>query len=179
MSKQLSLFGAPDEPADTAVFSGCMKHRYLFTRTWNTSLPRMVWVLLNPSTGTEFKDDPTLRKCTMFSKREGYGSISVVNLYSFRTPEPKEMWDARKRGEPIDGLSANMETIAREMCEPGTVAVGWGTDLQIDPARVAAVMALIKNGPPVCLGRNKDNSPKHPLYLANHTAFRPWSPHAL
>lgn len=43
-------------------------YRYALYRTWDESLPKVMFVGLNPSTADEFSDDPTIRRCLNFQK---------------------------------------------------------------------------------------------------------------
>lgn len=45
--------------------------RYTLTRVWNSALPMITFVMLNPSTADAVQFDPTLRRCVGFAKREG------------------------------------------------------------------------------------------------------------
>jgi hypothetical protein len=70
------------------------RYRYTLVRRWSARLleePRIVWVMLNPSTADGTEDDPTLRKVVGFSKRWGYGSALVVNLAALRATDPREL----------------------------------------------------------------------------------------
>jgi hypothetical protein len=53
----------------------------------------MAWVMLNPSTADAEVDDPTIRRCMSFAKREGYDGIEVLNLYGLRATKPKHLLD--------------------------------------------------------------------------------------
>jgi len=61
-------------------------YRYHLWRTWDETRPRLLWVMLNPSTADGETDDPTVRRCIGFSKGWGYGSIEIVNLFAYRPP---------------------------------------------------------------------------------------------
>ena len=61
-------------------------YRYLLWREWNAKLPRLLWILLNPSTADERVDDPTLRRVLGFSRSYGFGGLEVVNLFALRSP---------------------------------------------------------------------------------------------
>lgn len=71
-----------------AVISDDGRYRYRLWRTWAPELPRMAWIMLNPSTADAEVDDPTIRRCVGFAKREGCGGIEVVNLYAYRSTDP-------------------------------------------------------------------------------------------
>jgi hypothetical protein len=78
-----------------AELSACRTYRYRLWRQWDADLAPVVWVMLNPSTADESADDPTIRKCIGFAQRWGYGGIEVVNLYAYRSPDPRQL----KKGE--------------------------------------------------------------------------------
>lgn len=62
-----------------AVFSPDRAHRYRLTREWYSDRPPFVVIGLNPSTADESQDDPTIRRCLSFARREGCGSLVMVN----------------------------------------------------------------------------------------------------
>ena len=77
-----------------ADFSDDRKYRYRLYR----SIPQVVrwikpclFIMLNPSTADESKDDPTIRRCVSFANRELCTSLTVVNLFSLRATNPKEL----------------------------------------------------------------------------------------
>ena len=57
----------------TAAISDCGTYRYSLTREWAEG-PRLLFVMLNPSTADAEADDPTIRKCIGYAQREGFGS---------------------------------------------------------------------------------------------------------
>lgn len=74
-----------------AVISLCRQYRYWLSRQWDTSLPMVCFIMLNPSTADDNEDDPTIRKCTGFARRMGYGAIQVVNLFALRSTDPTKL----------------------------------------------------------------------------------------
>jgi hypothetical protein len=137
-------------------------YRYTLTRVWDAALPVITFVLLNPSTADEVQLDPTLRRCVGFAKREGFGGMLILNLYAFRTKDPKVMMAAPDPiGPDNDRILANVT---------GTVVAGWGTNA--DPARVAQAVALL---PPLqALGVTKTGHPQHPLYVRANAPLIQW-----
>ncbi|MBD8535685.1 DUF1643 domain-containing protein [Plantibacter sp. CFBP 13570] len=140
------------------------EYRYTLTRVWDATLPTVTFVLLNPSTADATKLDPTLKQCVKFATREGFGGMLILNLYAFRTKEPKVMLAA---ADPVG--PENDRVLAGAT---GTVIAGWGAKAK--PTRVTQVLALL---PPLhSLGVTKDGHPCHPLYLADNTPLSAWTP---
>lgn len=65
-----------------AILDNTQQYRYWLLREWDTSLPKMVFVMLNSSTADANVDDATIKKCINFAKAFDYGSIQVVNLFA-------------------------------------------------------------------------------------------------
>ncbi|KQO98150.1 DUF1643 domain-containing protein [Leifsonia sp. Leaf264] len=137
-------------------------YRYTLTRVWDPALPTMTYVLLNPSTADAVELDPTLRRCVAFAKREGFGGMVILNLYAFRTKDPKVMLAAADPVGPENDLVFAGVT--------GTVVAGWGTNA--DPARVAQAVALLPQLH--ALGVTKDGHPRHPLYVRGDAPLVEW-----
>lgn len=146
---------------DAFIDGEACEHRYHLWRAWKTGARSVTWVMLNPSTADARRDDPTIRKCIGFAQRWGFGSIDVINLYSFRTPSPAAL---RTAGYP-NGPHAD-STIHRVLLEYTELVVyAWGTKAQ--PERVAEVDAMVRAAGhlPWVLRRTKDAHPEHPLYI--------------
>jgi len=141
----------PEFVSATAEMRG--EYRYTLTRVWDPALPTVTFVLLNPSTADAVQLDPTLRRCIGFAKREGYGGMVILNLYAFRTKDPKVMMAA------ADPVGPDNDRVLAGVT--GTVVAGWG--MNADPARVAQAVALLPRLH--ALGVTKDGQPRHPLYV--------------
>jgi hypothetical protein len=151
-----------------AVFSTCGLYRYVLARNWSTAADYecMHVIMLNPSTATHEIDDPTIRRCIGFAKREGYGGLVIRNLFAYRTPYPAELMIAK---DPVGPENAGVlaHVVDREIA-----IAAWG----IVPPK------LRKKMPPTptvgaCFGTTKEGWPKHPLYLKSDTPIRPaWRP---
>lgn len=152
----------PEFISATADIRG--QYRYTLTRTWDPALPMITFVLLNPSTADEVQLDPTLRRCVGFAKREGYGGMVILNLYAFRTKDPKVMMAA------TDPVGPDTDRVLADVT--GTVVAGWGTNA--DPARVARALALLPQLH--ALGVTKDGHPRHPLYVTADAPLIEWMP---
>ena len=152
---------------DTAHFSVCGQFRYLLTREFHGD-STCLFIMLNPSTADAEQDDPTIRRCISFAKREGFGRLEVVNLYAFRSPSPSILFAAPDRVGP-----ANDHEIEAALTRADSVVVAWGNHAEQE--RVAKVTGLIERFGKVsnCFGLTKLGEPKHPLYLPTNSALVP------
>ena len=144
-----------------ARFSECGHYRYLLVSEFGGD-STCVFIMLNPSTADGNEDDPTIRRCIYFSKREGFGRLEVVNLYAYRSPSPTELV---LTGDPV-GPGNNYE-IEGALLRASLVVAAWGN--RADPVRVHEVANLIDRfGKPVkCFGLTKLGNPRHPLYSSS------------
>lgn len=64
-----------------AVFSRDGKRRYLLQIAWDDSKPKACVIMTYPSTADELLIDQTTMLCRNNAVKQGYGSISIVNLF--------------------------------------------------------------------------------------------------
>jgi hypothetical protein len=144
-----------------ARISDCGKYRYLLRRTWDHDRPRALYVMLNPSTADAEIDDATIRSCIRLAQGLAYGSFEVVNLYAFRTTDPREL---QKASDPIGPNNDAVIEAAAGRCD--SIICAWGA---YGPAtmRGRTVHEILRRNRPAifCLGRTKNGAPKHPLYI--------------
>jgi hypothetical protein len=119
--------------------------------------------MLNPSTADAIKDDPTIKKCIKFARREGCGSLEVVNLFSYRATDPQEL-SKLTFGEAVGPLSGN--PIAEALCRCDLVIAAWGANVPF-PSVVDDVhqMSAMREKKLWCFQITKHGHPKHPLYV--------------
>lgn len=167
---QLSLINmqtAPRVPLDDgierhAVVSDCGRYRYLLRRTWGDIGRTMVFAMLNPSTADGIEDDATVRRCVGFAKREGCGSMVVVNLFAWRSTDPAALATV---ADPVG--PENDARIESAVQRASIVVAAWGGGVpKAHRARVEHVLVMLRQHADVyCLGKTKDGAPSHPLYL--------------
>jgi hypothetical protein len=140
-----------------AVISPDGVYRYRLSRVWDgTKLP-LPWIMLNPSTADAEIDDPTIRRCMSFARREGAGGIEVLNLFAFRATDPKAL---RHASDPIG--PDNDEWIREVLFPHSRVVAAWGAHGDYLGRGFAVMRALRESGINiVCLG----DKPRHPLYI--------------
>ena len=152
-----------------AIFDINGRYRYSLWRAWSAYHPRIAFVLLNPSTADEQRNDPTIRRCMGFARAWEFGSVEVVNLFAYRATDCRELLKVR---DPIGEENNRFLTQAVERCS--TVALGWGTrGTLLD--RDCQVISLLAGRKDVhCLGITKNGQPRHPLYLKGDTSLVPF-----
>lgn len=157
-----------------AVFSACGAYRYGLTRTWDAALPRMVWIMLNPSTADHLRNDPTIERCERRARGMGMGAYRIVNLYGFRATRPADLFAA------ADPVGPDNDAAVRAACRwaarrGGPVVCGWGAHggrqgrgAEMARRLGAAGVALS------CLDLTAAGEPRHPLYVPYSVRPRPW-----
>jgi len=147
-----------------AIFDVNGRYRYSLRREWSTHHPRITFVLLNPSTADEQKNDPTVRRCMGFARAWKFGSMEVVNLFAYRATDYRELF---KASEPIG--AENNRFILQAIERSSTVVLGWGTRGTL-LNRDRQVMSLLQGRNDLyCFGITKDGQPRHPLYVKGNT----------
>ena len=153
----------------SAVISDCQLFRYSLARRWAPGY-LLPFVMLNPSTADALEDDPTIRRCMGFARREGFAGIQVVNLYAFRATKPADLWRAEDPVGPRNDRYLR-SVLAPASFTPVPVVAAWGTNAK--PQRVAEVLGLADDVDWRCLGHSKDGHPKHPLYIRADQPLEP------
>ena len=153
-----------------AVYSGCLRYRYALTRVWNEGAPRIAFVMLNPSTACERRDDPTIARCRRRALAGGYGAMRIVNLFALRETRPERM---RADAEPVG--PANDAALAQARDWADAVVAAWGIH-GVHQGRDAQVARLLRAGGRRLLhfGLTRGGQPRHPLHLAYAVPAMPW-----
>ncbi len=150
-----------------ATFSPCMRYRYTLTRVWDEDKPRVLFILLNPSVADAEKDDPTNRRGMGFARSWSLGACVFVNLFAFRTPDPKVM---RAEAEPV-GPDNDLHIVEQAQLAD-KVVIAWAVGGQ-HLGRDLAVMRMLRNNGFNDLWRlgkpTRGGHPRYPLYLRADT----------
>lgn len=177
-----------------ATISLDRKHRYELWRTVPPATPaeslaavtgqdenrgKVLWVMLNPSTADEANDDLTVKKCIGFTKRWGFGGVVVVNLFSYRATNPKDLfrWAEEWSGIGSDPINEASILLAATGCDRVIVAWGAQNGAHFNAAVRRTVDILEASGSSsgiacrrlFCLGTTKDGHPRHPSRIAYAT----------
>jgi hypothetical protein len=132
-----------------------------------------VFVMLNPSTADAKHDDPTIRRCIGFAKREGFGRLEVVNLFGFRATSPSDLFAS---DDPVG--QENDRVVKEALAHADQVIAAWGNYGGVDRGRVEAISRIIgQSGKSVrCLGLTASGQPRHPLYLPSGAGLMKFAP---
>lgn len=175
-----------DDGTRWADLSPCGRYRYNLGRRWAEDGPVMGLIMFNPSTGDADRDDPTIRKCVKFAKREGAAGLVIRNLFALRTPKPKVLMEAHNAGFDVVGPENDewLRLLAEHPFAFRPLVAAWGAG----PATAAASRLM---GPRArwvveLLGRRlqrfDDNRfsmtagpvAPHPLYLRDDCPITPY-----
>lgn len=151
------------------------RYRWILWRHWDDTLPALGWIMLNPSTADATTDDPTIRRCIGFAKRDGYGGIRVANLYGLRATDPAELLDADDPiGQP-DGTrpGTQYDPWSYLIFACTDVVLAWGAVHRLLRDRADQVAAYDWSHK-LCLGATKHGQPRHPLYVKADQPLSPW-----
>lgn len=167
MSLIRDLFGsAANDAGSSAVISECGRYRYKLSRRTSVTQfsdtgKRAVWVMLNPSTADATTNDRTIEAVLDFSARWLCTHVDVVNMYAFRATDPSELWKA------ADPVGPDNNYWIMDTCYGADLIVcAWGGNAAA--SRITEVEMMLPR-PTWALARNKDGTPKHPLYIRRDT----------
>ena len=146
----------------TAVYSSCKKYRYSLTKTIPNPESSLLFILLNPSTATEFTNDPTVSRCQARTKILGFDSFRVCNLFAYRTKSPQIMKNC------LDPIGPQNDLLLREsMLWATKIICAWGSHgTYLSRAKKINKMIALLGVTTYHFGLTKTNQPKHPLYIS-------------
>jgi hypothetical protein len=160
----------------SAAFSPCGRYRYRLVRRWDSALPLLCLVMLNPSKANGRRNDPTVRRCIGLARSWGYGGIVVRNLYALVSTDPDELSDHPDPVGPDN--DAELALCSRQ----DLTVLAWGANA--DAARAQQVAATLwwasrERGTSLAvLGWTGGGQPRHPLYVRSGTPLECVTPSA-
>lgn len=185
LAERLSGWGLPVDVdglfgQNLAVFSRCRSYRYVLARSWEPDEPATalvaVWLMLNPSTADAAVDDPTIRRCAVFSRREGAAGMLVLNLFAVRATDPTSML---RHPEPAGEHNDAVLGAAVELLPDALWIAAWGAHgghlgrATTVRRALAGTVQLHHLGPYTTAGE-----PGHPLYLPSTAPLEAMAPPA-
>lgn len=159
-----------------AVFSPCRKWRYHLQHIWDESQPNLIWMMLNPSTADELKNDPTVERCEQRARMWGFGGVEVFNIFGYRATDPADM---KAYIDPVGPDNDDWMIDFAKKSQNTKAIIGWGEHGK-HRGRGEAVLNIIKqhDGRVNALKINASGHPKHPLYIGYKQKAAPfkWPP---
>jgi hypothetical protein len=144
-----------------AIFSDCLLYRYRLWRYWDRTKPHLVFLMLNPSTADELKNDPTVERCEVRARTMGFGGLEVVNIFAYRATDPGQMLSQK---DPIG--PDNNQAILDAIKGSGMVVCAWGNHGgHLNRGKEVATMLREYKIPLYCLKTSQGGHPGHPLYI--------------
>ena len=159
-----------DGTTSAAVYSPCETFRYLLTREWDAAAPRLLFVMLNPSTASELRNDPTVARCEARARAMRQGAFRVANLFDFRATDPQAL---RAAADPVGPDNDQMLTASARWAD--AVICAWGNHGALRDRAAEAEALLRASGKPLLhLGLTGTGQPRHPLYVLGDCAPAAW-----
>lgn len=149
-----------------AIFSEDRRYRYVLWRHLGfQGAGVVVFLMLNPSTADEHRDDSTIRRCMGYGRAWGYEWLQVLNLSPLRARDPAVMLAAGS--EPAEVEKENLEHIRDAVGDADLVLAAWGNHGAAG-GRAERVMTLLRemDRDIHCLAVTVEGQPYHPLYVS-------------
>jgi hypothetical protein len=148
--------------ATGALFSEDLTYRYRLWRRWDVKRPIVNFLMLNPSTADEVKNDPTVERCQRRAMAMGAGELIVTNIFAFRATDPAELMNVE---DPV-GPDNDVEILkAAKIAD--VVVCAWGVHGCLCGRQGLVIRDLLLAEIRLhCLGKTKNGHSRHPLYVA-------------
>lgn len=146
----------------SAVFDVSRQYRYRLDRVWDRTKPRLCFIMLNPSVANETILDPTVTRCMCRAVEMGFGALTVVNIFAFKSTNPEEL---RGVVDPTGGQE-NDTHILNALFKSDMRIAAWGSHGKLR-GRDLQIKQMIFDSGKDChhLGLTKTGQPQHPLYI--------------
>ena len=136
--------------------------------------------MVNPSTATEEKNDPTITRLMGFAAREGWAEVCILNLFARRGTDKQKFLEFAAENY-AGAVGPENDAVFRDILYSWADAalVAWGTLPTWALKRTLQVFRMLDaSGRPVfSLGDlTQDKQPRHPLYLPANTLLVARSP---
>lgn len=153
-------------------------HRYYYKKVFDEKHKDKIltFIMLNPSNADQYKPDQTIKNIEEITRtsEKGYGAFAVLNLFSYRTPKPKDLIDAINNDKKFSNDENYTNYIVKEKL--GTdIVLAWGSSAKSICSKYNedyyknVLERLRDSGKPLytyAKNLNKDGSPKHPGSLS-------------
>jgi hypothetical protein len=141
--------------------------------------PALTVIQKNPSLADNTRLDPTVGKVEAWARRQGYGFVTYLNLFAYRSPHPATL-NALSYEEAFG--SQNDAAIEAALQHKSLVVAAWGNPNGINPLRytrrIAEVLEILNRVATEPLhvvgGWTKAGHPLHGLHWNGAATLREW-----
>lgn len=149
-----------DRARSYAAYSECGAYRYVLSREWGAG-KSLLYVMLNPSTADEQRNDPTVERCERRARALGFGSMRVTNIFAFRATDPRLV---KKSVEPVG--PCNDDVLMEHAASADMILCAWGAHGAHQGRGKMVELMLRSNSYKLWhLGLTQAGKPRHPLYV--------------
>jgi len=157
-----------------ALFSPCEKYRYKLWRHFtDIQAPRFVnFIMLNPSTADQNKNDPTVERCERRAREWGFDGLTVTNLFAWRATDKRELLKCADPIGPDNDYHLKHEAWAHDV-----IICAWGNPYYSKRRAedVLKLLGLYRSRLRI-LKIGESGVPCHPLYLPYSLQPTVWTP---
>lgn len=159
---------------DGAIFSEDRVYRYLLRRRIGVQRTTCLFIMLNPSTADEKRNDPTVSRCIGFAKHWGFGRLEVCNIFAYRATDPKELYSYYD-GKLIIGPDNDMH-IRHAVDRADRVVCAWGNHgVLFDRGIFIREAIMLQDKFPLAFKITNKGQPIHPLYQKRDAPLITWT----
>jgi hypothetical protein len=120
---------------------------------------------LNPSQANEQVNDPTIGSIVRIAAANGYGGVYMMNCFPCVSTDPNLV--------DQNNVDENNQWLMKVSALCQYVVFAWGDfDIVRALGRDKQIQSMFDRA--YCLGKNRNGSPKHPLYLKRDTKLIPF-----
>ena len=153
-----------------AIFNKNKTYRYRLWR-FNKLGNAILYIMLNPSSAGENKNDNTITKLCGFTSRLQFDGFIVCNLCARISTDPSNI----KRDEYLTSIDMKIISNTLKLQCVKQVIYAWGQNFNQKDKIVLLNKLLDEHGfRPYCLSICKNNVPRHPLMLSYNSILRPY-----
>ena len=154
----------------TVRFSDDRRYRYSLAIAWRTGTRVVNFLMLNPSTADEVKNDPTVERCERRARSRGYDGLVITNLFALRATDPRELLRSLDPIGPENDAAILTAALGSDL-----VICAWGNYGRIlDRSRKVLKLLLDAGIQLHCLKLGQTVEPAQPLYFPYELTPKAW-----
>ncbi|WP_291581404.1 DUF1643 domain-containing protein [Clostridium sp. UBA6640] len=136
------------------------RYRYLLKRTWDKEKNIATVIMLNPSKADILKSDKTITSLMNYLIDNNYGSMIVVNMFSYMSTDPKELKNKKDEFEAL-----NNKYIIEASEKADDIIIAWTRENFINKKREVEFIIKSYKNKLKCFRDNKGRVGRHPRDL--------------